>query len=611
MNNGLSKSWPNLQDLLATISGLLRSISARKHRPSSPDYAYIELSGTDNTDNNSELPTPEERDTLRRVADAIPWNAYLIAFIELAERFSYYGTTVVFTNFIQQPLPPNSRTGAGYTNGQSGALGMGQRASTAIGTFNAFWVYIVPLFGAYVADAYWGRFKTICVAVVIALLGHAILVVSALPDVIEHPHLSLIYFIFAIVIMGVGTGGFKANISPLVAEQYRETKLFTRTTTNGEKVIVDPALTTARIYMYFYLFINVGALVGQVCMTYADKYVGFWLAYLLPTVIFLLCPVVLYLGRNRYVKSPPSGSVFGLVLRTWSFLMQGRWSLNPYTTFRNMTALDMWDGAKPSNLPSPRRPAWMTFDEQGVDELKRGLKACEVFLWYPVFYLVMNQLNTNLTSQAATMSTYGVPNDILSNLDPLSLILLIPVFDLYIYPSLQRAGIRFTPLKRIALGFLFASAAMAWTAVVQYQIYHSNPCGYFVSTCKNADGHPVTSDLNVWIQSGGYILVAVSEIFTNITGLEYAYTKAPKNMRSLVMAIFLFMSAIASAITEAFVSLSADPLLVWNYGILCALSAVTGVAFWLRFRHLDAQEDELNSLGSSPHSIDTEAVHEE
>lgn len=76
MNNGLSKSWPNLQDLLATISGLLRSISARKHRPSPSDYVYVELRGTDNTDNNSELPTPEERDILRRVADAIPWNAY-------------------------------------------------------------------------------------------------------------------------------------------------------------------------------------------------------------------------------------------------------------------------------------------------------------------------------------------------------------------------------------------------------------------------------------------------------------------------------------------------------------------------------------------------------
>ena len=53
-----------------------------------------------------------------------------IAFIELVERFSYYGTTVVFTNFIQQPLPDGSHTGAGGRDGQSGALGKGQQAST-------------------------------------------------------------------------------------------------------------------------------------------------------------------------------------------------------------------------------------------------------------------------------------------------------------------------------------------------------------------------------------------------------------------------------------------------------------------------------------------------
>jgi POT family proton-dependent oligopeptide transporter len=50
-----------------------------------------------------------------------------------------------------------------------------------------------------------------------------------------------------------------------------------------------------------------------------------------------------------------------------------------------------------------------------------------------------------------------------------------------------------------------------------------------------------------------YILIAISEIFASITGLEYAFTKAPKNMRSLVMSVFLFMSAISSAIGEAFV----------------------------------------------------------
>jgi len=50
-----------------------------------------------------------------------------------------------------------------------------------------------------------------------------------------------------------------------------------------------------------------------------------------------------------------------------------------------------------------------------------------------------------------------------------------------------------------------------------------------------------------------YILIAISEVFASITGLEYAFTKAPKNMRSLVMSIFLFMSAVSSALGEAFV----------------------------------------------------------
>lgn len=70
---------------------------------------------------------------------------------------------------------------------------------------------------------------------------------------------------------GIGTGGFKANISPLIAEQYKRTKLFIVTTPAGERVLVDPALTTAKIYMYFYMFINIGALIGQIGMTYSEK----------------------------------------------------------------------------------------------------------------------------------------------------------------------------------------------------------------------------------------------------------------------------------------------------------------------------------------------------
>lgn len=67
--------------------------------------------------------------------------------------------------------------------------------------------------------------------------------------------------------------------------------------------------------------------------------------------------------------------------------------------------------------------------------------------------LTYNQLNNNLTSQAATMETHGLPNDILSNLDPLALIILIPICDIWIYPGLRRLNIRFSAVKRMAFGF--------------------------------------------------------------------------------------------------------------------------------------------------------------
>jgi proton-dependent oligopeptide transporter, POT family len=136
-------------------------------------------------------------------------------------------------------------------------LGLGQRASTGLTTFNAFWVYVIPLFGAYMADTRWGRFKTICISTAVALVGHVLLIVSAVPTVIDHPNGALGCFIIAIIIMGLGTGGFKPNISPLVAEQYQRTKLFIRTEPGGARVIVDPSLTAARIYMVCLSFSNV------------------------------------------------------------------------------------------------------------------------------------------------------------------------------------------------------------------------------------------------------------------------------------------------------------------------------------------------------------------
>lgn len=243
----------------------------------------------------------------------------------------------------------------------------------------------MPLFGAYVADTYWGRYKTICVALAIAIIGHVLLVVSALPSVIENPNGSVGCFSIALIIMGIGTGAFKSNISPLVAEQSTATKMRIQTIATGERIIVDPTLTSSRIYMWFYLMINVGALVGQIGMVYAEKYVGFWLSFTLPTVVLLICPLVMFWGKDKYIMSPPSGSVLSKAVKIWTLGMKGRWSVNPVATYRNMNDGTFWQKVKPSQILPAERPEWMTFDDQWVDEVRRGFKACTVFLWYPLY----------------------------------------------------------------------------------------------------------------------------------------------------------------------------------------------------------------------------------
>jgi POT family proton-dependent oligopeptide transporter len=479
---------------------------------------------------------------------------------------------------------------------------MGQQASTGIGTFNQFWVYLLPLFGAYVADAHLGRYKTICIALGVAIFGHVILIISAIPPVIVKPSSSLGTFIVGLIIMGIGTGSFKPNISPLIVEQLNITKMAVRTTAKGERVIVDPAVTASRVYHYFYLFINIGALIGQVGMVYAEKYVGFWLSYLLPTLLLCLCPLVMWYGRDKYVHYPPTGSVFGKAMRIFLLANKGRWSLNPVETSRRLYDGTFWEKVKPSNIVAAQRPSWMTFDDQWVDEVARGFAACSVFCWYPLYWITYNQLNNNLTSQAATMKLNGIPNDILSNLDPFALIILIPFCDLVFYPALRKLRINFTPIKKITTGFILGSLAMIWTCVLQHFIYKSSVCGHnaagLLPLSLGGDGEIVCPpvSLNVWLQAPAYVLIAASEIFASITSLEYAFSKAPRNMRSLVQAYALFMSAISAAIGEAFVSLSADPLLVWNYGIMAVLAFIGGVIFFFQYRTLDREDDHLNML---------------
>jgi len=160
-------------------------------------------------------------------------------------------------------------------------------------------------------------------------------------------------------------------------------------------------------------------------MVYAERYVGFWLAYLIPTVMFIIAIPVLVFCKKFYILRPPSGNVMGPAFKLFFKALGNGMAANPVTTYKNWNSGHMWDAVKPSTLGASK-PAWYNFDDAWVDEVARGFAACSVFFWVPIFWLAYRQMDSNLTQMCATMHLGGVPNDILSNLDPIAIIIIVP-----------------------------------------------------------------------------------------------------------------------------------------------------------------------------------------
>lgn len=356
------------------------------------------------------------------------------------------------------------------------------------------------------------------------------------------------------------------------------------------------------------MFINIGALIGQIGMVYCEYYVGFYMSFLLPTIMLCFCPLVMLWGRKRYRRVPPEGSVLGKAFKVFVYANKGRWSLNPRKTYRNLHDGTFWLKVKPSNIAPADRPKWMTFDDAWVDEVRRGFNACAVFLWYPLFWICYNQINNNLISQAATMRLGGVPNDVLTNLNPFSLIIMIPLLDLFGYPLLRRLKIKVSPIKKITTGYFAGACAMIWAAVIQAYIYRRSDCGnYAGQNLPGTEERCPNVDISVWAQAGSYILIAFSEIMASITSLEYAHSKAPANMRSMVQSVALFMNAVSSAIGFALVSLAEvriiplphvtieqTPILTTHRRILSWFGITQPLLYWL----LSAAHSSISSSAS-------------
>lgn len=141
----------------------------------------------------------------------MPATCYYLCAVEFAERASYYGCFQVYKNFIRAPLPPGGN-GAGaapsldseYT---AGALGKGSVTATAMTEAFKFLAYALPVYFGWLADTKYGRFKMICWGVAICGVAHIIMIISALPPVLQSGN-AIGPFALSLYMLSIGAGKF-------------------------------------------------------------------------------------------------------------------------------------------------------------------------------------------------------------------------------------------------------------------------------------------------------------------------------------------------------------------------------------------------------------------
>ncbi|KAJ1827830.1 hypothetical protein LPJ70_007392, partial [Coemansia sp. RSA 2708] len=371
-----------------------------------------------------------------------------------------------------------------------------------------FMSYATTVLGAIIADQFLGKFKTIVLFATIYLVGLIVLSISS-ADFSVSGGFGLPGFCIAVfAFIGFGTGGIKSNVSSFMAEQIPVG--YKPTATPG--VYEDSKLTTERGFRYFYWSINVGAFAGMMACPQVAKNESYALAYMIPAIVFFVGIVTFVGGTKRYTKRQPQGTVLVKV-----------WRCMRYARTHRRDGQSHW-------LDSSLDAAGQEWNNEFVVGLQRSLRACKVFLFYPVYWSVYGNMTDLLINQGMTMRR---PNwlsvDQLNVVNSLVLIVAIPVFDNFVFPLLRRMGFRLGPIARITTGFAIAVCGFIYVTVLQKVIYTRGP--YYDFTGPNVPDD-ATNDISVWLQIVPYAVVAISEIFTSVTGLEFAFSQAPAELKS-------------------------------------------------------------------------------
>ncbi|KAE8679230.1 Protein NRT1/ PTR FAMILY 5.16 [Hibiscus syriacus] len=515
-------------------------------------------------------------------------SASFIILVEVAERFAYFGISTNLISYLTGPLSQSTATAAAQVNAWSGAAAL------------------LPLLGAFIADSFLGRYRTIIVASLVYVLGLGLLTLSAtLPSVTtsgahnadnvtlntsSELQFQVILFFFSLYLVAFAQGGHKPCVLAFGADQFDAQ---------------DPEECQAKgsFFNWLYFGTAAGILVTLLVLNYIQDNLSWVLGFAIPGIVMAFSLLAFLLGTTTYRFSVKGDEVspFARIGRVFVLAVSNRKTAS--SAIAKEEALPTESSKQFGFLENALLDPDDTM-EQGkcvaseVEEAKAVLRLAPIWAASLIYAVVFAQSSTLFTKQGATMDrtiTAGlkIPAASLQCFISFAIMLFIPIYDRIFVPFTRAVtgkpgGI--TMLQRIGTGIALSVIAMVIAALVEMKRLRTAREHGLI------DQPNVTVPMRVWWLIPQYSLYGLSDVFAIVGLQEFFYDQMPDELRSIGVAVYLSIIGVGSFLSCFLISVIekatggdggdswfADNLnkahLDYFYWLLAALSAVGWVLY--------------------------------
>ncbi|KAJ0932033.1 putative proton-dependent oligopeptide transporter family, major facilitator superfamily [Helianthus annuus] len=404
----------------------------------------------------------------------------------------------------------------------------------------------LSIFGAFISDSYFGRFRVIAIGSLSTLLGMTSLWLTAVlppltPSSCNEPDTScnpptptqLAFLFSCFILLSIGSGCIRPCSIAFGADQLKH-----HPTLNNQRLIDS-------YFNWYYASTATSAIVAFSVMVYIQEQLGWQVEFAVAVLIMLCSTFMFLLGSSLYFKVKASESLFsGLIQVLFVAFKNRRIRLlhdDCYNHSEQADQVELTDNLRDLNLDSLEVDPWSVSTVKKVESLKSLILVLP--LWSTGILIFTTITQSFPTLQAKTMNRYvtpwfEIPAASFSLFLILTLTLWVTFYDCILVPFLAKYTHQprgFHPKSRMGIGLAISTVGMIVSAIVE-------------TKRRDLAGPNTTVDMSAMWLVPQYALLGLAEAFNSIGQMEFYYSELPKSMSSIAIAMFMVSNAISGLV---------------------------------------------------------------